>query len=67
MLDKFGLSAYLLLVLAGLNFLSVRNAGRERLLRYRSLVRYWAGNPALQEWHTRRSVSRRGVAAGRVH
>ncbi len=25
------------------------------------------GNPALQEWHTRRSVSRRGAAAGREH
>ena len=29
-----------------------------------SLIRQWVGNPALQEWHTRRSVSRRGPAAG---
>ncbi len=40
------------------------SAGRERLLPYRSLIRRWDGNPALQEWHTRRSVSRRGGAAG---
>ncbi len=43
------------------------SAGRERLLRYRSLVRYWVGNPALQEWHTRRSLGRRGAAAGGSH
>ncbi len=43
------------------------SAGRERLLPYRSLIRRWDGNPALQEWHTRRSVSRRGVAAGGSH
>ena len=32
-----------------------------------SLIRRWVGNSALQEWHTRRSVSRRGAAAGRAH
>ena len=40
------------------------SARHERLLRYRSLIRRWVGNPALQKWHTRRSVSRRGPAAG---
>ena len=42
------------------------SAGRERRLRYRSLIRSWAGNSVLQECHTRRSVGRRGVAAGRA-
>ena len=32
-----------------------------------SLIRRWDGNPALEEWHTRRSIGRRGPAAGRAH
>ena len=42
------------------------SAGRVRLLRYRSLIRQWVGISALQKWHTRRSIGRRGPAACRV-
>ena len=59
---KGGLSVH-----AGERVAAQDSAGRERLLRDRGLIRCWDGNPALQEWHTRRSLGRRGVAAGRAH